>query len=101
MQEIPLLQLANQTLTVDLEEKQFTITIKEANGCMMADVAINGEPIVTGARITAGEPIISYFYLQDGNLILSTLNDQLPYWGEFGVSQALLYLTDDEMAGVA
>lgn len=98
MQEIPLLVIPNQSMTVDLETKQFDIRIKEADGCMVADVSIDGEAIVTGQRIVAGEPIIPYFYLQNGNLIVSTLNDELPCWEEFGSSQALLYLTDAEMA---
>lgn len=98
MQEIPIIAIANQTLNVDLEERQFTITLKEAVGCMVADVVIDGVPVITGSRVLAGEPIIPFAYLQDGNFILSTMGEVLPFWDEFGVSQHLFYLTNDEMA---
>jgi hypothetical protein len=97
MLEIALIQTANQTFNVDLENLQFAITIKEANGVMIADIAINGETVILGTRVLAGEPIIPYEYLQDGNLVLSTLENELPYWELFGVSQTLLYLTNEEM----
>lgn len=98
MQELPLIQIANQQFSVELEARQWTITIKEANGVMIADVNVDGDDVVTGTRILAGEPIIPYGYLQDGNLVLVTLDDALPYWDQFGVSQALVYLTNAEMA---
>lgn len=98
MQQIPLLALANQSFTVELESKQFTITLKEANGCMVADVNIDGADIVLGSRCLAGEPIIPFAYLQDGNLVFQTLDDALPDFNEFGVTQTLFYLTDAEMA---
>lgn len=97
MLEIPLIQTANQTFNIDLDTRQFTITIKEAAGVMIADVAIDGAPVIIGTRILAGEPIIPYEYLQDGNLVLNTTDAALPYWDQFGTSQTLLYLTNEEM----
>jgi hypothetical protein len=99
MIEIPLIQTANQNLSIDLESRQWSITLKEAQGVMVADITIDGTEVVTGSPVLAGEPVIPYGYLQNGNLILSTLDDALPYWDQFGVTQGLFYLTDAEMAG--
>lgn len=98
MLEVPLLPIANQTMTVDLDAGQFTLTIREATGVMVADVTLDGGVIVSGTRILAGEPIIPYAYLQQGNFVLFTLNDDLPYWDQFGEAQHLVYLTNAEMA---
>lgn len=98
MQEIPLLPVANQTFSVNLDSGLFTVTLREANGVMAADVNIDGTDVVTGLRVCAEEPIIPYAYLQNGNLVLYTQDDALPYWDQFGTSQTLFYLTDAEMA---
>lgn len=98
MQELPLINAANQSFDVTLDAGQFSIAIREANGVMIADVALNGVAVVSGQPCLAGEPIIPYAYLQDGNFVFSTLNDDLPYWDQFGITQALYYLTDAEMA---
>lgn len=99
MQELSLLAVANQSLTVDLDSGQFTLTIKEAGGgVMVADVVLDGVTLIAGTRILAGEPILPYGYLQAGNFVMSTIGGALPYWDQFGSTQALYYLTDDEMS---
>lgn len=74
------------------------MTIREANGVMVADVLRDGATIILGTRLLPGEPVIPYAYLQAGNLVFQTQDDALPYWDQFGVTQALFYLTDAEMA---
>jgi len=98
MQQIPLLQIANQSLNVVLDTGEYVLTIREANGCMMADIERDGLAVVTGVRCLTGEPLIPYAYLQSGNFVFSTTNDDLPDWNQFGLTQGLYYLTDAEMA---
>lgn len=98
MQELPLLAVPNQSFDVDLEGRQWSVTIREANGVMVADVVRDAATIIQGTRLLPGEPVIPYAYLQAGNLVFQTQDDALPYWDQFGVTQALFYLTDAEMA---
>ncbi len=97
MLDIALTAVPNQSLTVDLEGARWTITVRAAVGCMLADVTIDGVAMLTGTRVLAGEPVIPYGYLQDGNLLLVTEGGDLPDYAQFGQSQRLVYLTNDEM----
>lgn len=98
MRTIPLTATPNQTVSVLIDAVRFTVTLKDARGVMVTDVAVDGAAILTGSRVVAGEAFIPYRYLERGNFFLLTENDDLPAWAEFGASQTLVYLTADEMA---
>ena len=98
MRTIPLTAKPNQTVSVLIDAVRFTLTLKDARGVMVADVAIDGNAVIAGSRVVAGEAIIPYRYLERGNFFILTENDDIPAWAEFGASQALVYLTADEMA---
>lgn len=98
MLQVPLVAIANQSLNVVLDTGEYVLTLREANGCMMADITRDGAAVVSGARCLPGEPLIPYAYLQSGNFVFSTVNDDLPDWQQFELTQALYYLTDAEMA---
>lgn len=64
---------------------------------MTATVVQDGETLVSGARLLAGEPMIPYGYLATlGNFMLLTLDGDLPDWRMFGQSQTLIYLPESE-----
>lgn len=92
MRTIPLATVPNQSLSVRLDNSRLVLRLKEASGVMVADLERDGVVIISGTRVLAGEPIIPYAYLQQGNFILLTVNDELPDWRLFGASQTLLYL---------
>lgn len=100
MRNIPLTQDPNQELTVRLDDRRYTLRLKAANGVMVADVSIDGAVILRGTRVLAGEPIIPYVYLQDGNFILLTVDDALPDYAQFGVTQSLVFLSAEEIAAL-
>lgn len=98
MRNIPVQATPNQTFTATIEGARFEITLKASRGVMVADVSVDGVVRLRGTRVLAGEAIIPYRYLEDGNFYILTDGEQLPGWAEFGVSQQLVYLTPDEMA---
>lgn len=100
MRTIALARVPNQSTSFLVNEVRFNLTIKEARGVMVADVAVAGVTILTGSRLVAGEPVIPYRYLEAGNMFLLTEGGALPTWSEFGVSQTLVYMTADEMEAV-
>lgn len=100
MRVIPLAAVPNQSFSVRLDDTRMVLRIKEANGVMVADFERAGEQILLGARALAGECIIPYHYLEEGNFIFLTLNDELPAWQSFGVSQSLVYITAAEVAAL-
>lgn len=98
MQTLSIIAIPNQSLSARLSNLRFDIRIKEANGVMVADIDIEGVRILSATRILAGEPIIPYRHMQEGNFILLTADDELPDWRQFSISQELVYLTVEEIA---
>lgn len=97
MRLIPLIQSPNQSFSVRLDNTRLVMRLKEANAVMFADLERAGSPVVSGMRFIAGEPLIPYRYLEEGNFLFVTLNDELPDWRKFGTSQQLIYLTAAEI----
>lgn len=97
MRTIPLAAIANQELSVRLDDQRLVLRLKEAQGVMVADLDRDGVRVISGVRVLAGEPIIPYRYLESGNFMLLTLNDELPDWRSFTTTQNLIYLTTAEV----
>lgn len=89
----------NQELSVSLENFRYVLRFKDAGGVVVADVVRDGVTILEGTRVLAGEPLIPYDYLEGGNFVLITSDDELPAYEQFGVTQFLLYLTVAEISG--
>lgn len=100
MNQIPLQATPNQTLSVLLDGARYTLAIKEANGCMVADVTRDDTDLLYGALIVAGSPIVPYAYMEAGNFLILTEDDELPYWDQFETTQSLIYVTADELAAL-
>lgn len=96
--EIAILAVPNQSFTVTLDGRRYGLTLKETKGVMMADLEIDGDVILTGTRVLAGEPLIPYKRLEVGNFMLLTDVDELPDWTQFGFSQTLIFLSASEIA---
>lgn len=97
MRIVPLAAVPNQSFSVRLDDTRMVLRIKEANGVTVADLERAGTVVLLGTRALAGECVIPYHYLEEGNFIFLTLNDELPDWRLFGVSQSLIYITAAEV----
>lgn len=97
MRTIPLSATPNQRLSVRLDDTRIVLTLKDTGGAMVADLERAGVLILSGSRVLAGEPIIPYRYIEEGNFIVLTVGDVLPDWREFGISQRLIYITKAEV----
>ena len=102
MQAINLQNIPNQEFSIMLEGVLFDLTLRAINDCMYCDVTANGNPVVSGARCVAGYQIMPYLYQEgiSGNFTFQTLNYELPWWEEFGISQYLIYATASDLASV-
>lgn len=97
MQLIPIQSIPNQSLSLQIDENFYDLTIKQTRGVVSVTIKINNSITVTSARSVAGEFIIQYPYLQNGNFFISTLNDELPEYNQFGISQQLIYASQSEL----
>lgn len=99
MQTIELQAIPNQSFSVTLDGNRWDFVIKEAVSSIICDITLNDEVILRGQRIVAETPIIPYEFLQaEGNFILLTEDEQIPYWDRFGVDQVLVYASAAEVA---
>ena len=100
MFEIDLSPIPRQSFSIRLEEDNYDIRIYLCNNIMAIDLVRNNEVLFTGMRLTAGYQIIPYEYLEKGNFVIITANDEYPDYTHFGIDQFLIYLTAAELAAL-
>lgn len=99
MIQLPIQQIPNQEFSINLEGSFYDIAIHETNGVMAVSIVRDTVAVVTNARAVAGFAIIPARYQEQGkgNFTFLTLNQQLPNWLRFNVSQDLVYFTGAEL----
>lgn len=97
--EIALEAIPNQTLSIQIDDNFWGITLQAINGSMVATITRNGANVIAGMRCVAGSPLLPYNYMESGNFIFLTADDELPDWQQFNVTQSLVYLSTEELAG--
>lgn len=100
MIDIALQAIANQSLSIPLDNSRFVLTVKESNGAMVMTVVRDDVVLVQNARMTGDNYVIPYDYLRVGmgNFFMSTQGQAIPFWDQFGLTQFLVYATADEIA---
>ena len=106
MINIPLQTIANQSLNIVLDGNNYTIRLHACEdknslvyGVTAVDIVRNNIVIVSGMRAVCGTPLIPYAYLENGNFIFVTQNDEYPNWNYFGINQFLIYASQAELNG--
>lgn len=100
MRNINLAAIPNQSLTVQLDNRIWDITIKETKGVMSATVLRDNVLLLSNQRLTPGTPLIPYEYLEDGNFFFITNDGDYPYYTEFGKTQNLIYASEAELNAI-
>ena len=99
MINIPLQAIPNQSLSITLDNNQYDIRIHAIDdvGSVAVDIAIDNVVIVTGIFALPDFPIIPARYLENGNFVITTENDDIPNWNQFAVDQYLIYVSQTEL----
>jgi hypothetical protein len=109
MIELTLSNIPNQSFSIQLDGHQYDWVVRSINannmlnvGIMAVDIMRDNIPLVTGARATPLFPLLPYRYLEnnDGNFIFVTLNGQYPDYTQFGITQALIYVSQTELEAI-
>lgn len=98
MIDISLRPVPNQQLSIQLEDVWYDITLKDAIGCMALTLERDGVRVLSNTRLVAGSPVIPARYQESGNFVLTTADDAIPYYDQFGTTQFLIYLSAAEVA---
>lgn len=100
MQNVPLQNLPNQELSIPLDNNQWDISLRSANGTIAATFTLNGIVLIENVRVVAGMRMLPYKYLENGNFALITQSFEIPDYTKFGITQSLLYFSQDELNAV-
>jgi len=98
MMSLPIQQLPNQSLSVLLDGNQWNFLLKTVQDTTVVSLTLNGTDILDSARAVAGGFIIPSLYQEAGNFFFVTQNFDLPYYTQFNVTQALIYISAAELA---
>lgn len=98
MIDIPLAAVANQTLTIQLDDHFYAISLHAEPVSVSIDR--DDVTVIQGARICPGTPLLPYRHEESGNFVLIVPDDGLPDFTQFGVTQFLVYLSQDEVNGL-
>lgn len=97
MIQIALERIPNQSFSIRLDSRFYNITLKSTNGVMAATVVRDDVIIEEGMRLVGGGLMLPYKYQENGNFLLTTMNDELPDYLQFGITQFLIYASPAEL----
>lgn len=101
MIDVTLAAVPNQDLFIQLDERAYQITLHAgASDVVAITVMRDGETLISGQRLTTGTPVLPYLYEEDGNFVITTDDEALPDWQQFGVTQFLTYVSAAELAAL-
>lgn len=100
MIDVPLLALANQSLSMPLGDSRYEITVKEATGCMVCTIVRDDVVLVQNVRLLPDAYVLPYDYLEggQGNFFFSVQDEEMPWWESFGITQFMVWVSADEIA---
>ncbi len=101
-QIVPLKNISNQSLSIQLDEIRYGFRFKDIGNMMSVDISINDIVILEGQRIVGGFPLIPYKYLEGdgGNFMFLTELGDIVYWDQFGITQSLMYFSTEELGDI-
>lgn len=100
MIDVALAPVASQSLFVQLDERAYSIAVRDTGSVVVVDIERDGVQLVRGMRAAPSTPLLPYAYQEAGNFVLTTEGDDLPAFAQFGVTQFLVYLSDAEIAAL-
>ena len=99
-QRIELANVPNQALTVELDGETYELEFDTCGDILAVSIVRDDQVLFNGLRVVNGTPLIPYTKLATGNFIFISSNEDLPNWQEFGTTQVLYFLTEEELAAL-
>lgn len=102
MQRIELQKTPSQNFTVNLDEHNFELTLRDIGSAMLMDLNVDGKPLAYGLLVEPNQPVLPYPHLTEyGNFVLLQEGNDYPTWETIGVNSSLYYMTQAEQQEVA
>ena len=102
MKEIELTPTPAQRFSINANEHNFDLTLRDIGGSMLLDIVVDGNDLAHGLPVLPNQPLIPYPHMAKyGNFILLTDSDDYPTWETIGNGSAFYYLTPAEIEELA
>lgn len=102
MIEIDVQQIPNQEFIREVNNVRYNIKIRTFQGITLMDISADDVILKRSVRVCPNVPIIPYKYLtKGGNFVFVCINGDYPHYSKFGITQQLVYLTDEELKGLS
>lgn len=98
MKSFTLTRVANQRITLTVDENTYAFRFRTFNEMLFADVEINGEAVAYGVRCCPYSFIIPYRFMeQKGNFFFTSEDGKYPTYKDFGGGVVLAYIPHDQL----
>ena len=99
-QLLTLANLPNQIVRVNSLDNRWELTFKSTTNLLTVTLGLNNVTLLSGYRVVPGIPLIPYRYLETGNFIFLTENNDYPFYTAFNQTQQLFYFTQAELNSI-
>lgn len=101
MQTIAFQSIPSQVFNyIDPAGNQWDIGIRLVSQQVAFSFTLNGATLITGITAVPNVPIIPYQYLENGNFLITTQNQQIVDYTQFGLTQTLYFLEPADLAAL-
>lgn len=98
MIEIELQKIPNQEFTKELNGVFYRLKLRTFKGMLLMDIMADDTVIKKSVRVCPNTLIIPYQYTtKGGNFLFFCQNNDYPNYKNFGITQQLIFLSDEEI----
>lgn len=98
MIEIEVQQIPNQEFIRDVDDVKYNLRIRTFNDMTFMDITADDVVLKKSVRLCPNTPIIPYKHLtKGGNFMFICLDGDYPHYTKFGITQQLVYMTNEEL----
>lgn len=95
---VPIKNIPNQIFSVTLNDVGYRVALRTIQGLTFMSVWANGEPLFYNQICTPNNWVNQYDYISvNGKFYFYSLDDEYPNYEKFGITQALYFMTPEEV----
>lgn len=95
---VQLLPIPTQELKLRILEELYTVQVRTTDKATFISISRNDIKIISNQILIPNATLLRYDYnISNGNFAFQTKNNELPDYNQFGVSQFLYYLTNEDL----
>ena len=100
-QRIDLANIPNQDFTVEAGGQTYQLKFFTSGDVLTVTIIRDNILLFDNIRVVNGTPLIPYRLTATGNFIFIATDEQLPNYKNFGTTQVLYFMTEEEIAAVS